>query len=59
ETLWNAAFPSGSLQERRWHALAVIAQLGTDWIEELLPIAAERPWGSRHRLLFPRPDSAR
>ncbi len=35
-TLWQQALPGGALQERHWGYLHLIADHGTDWIENLL-----------------------
>lgn len=55
--LFDAMFPEGELQERRWGYLYFVAKHGTRWIEELLESLAHDPLPLAHRLvLFEGPE---
>jgi bacillithiol biosynthesis cysteine-adding enzyme BshC len=53
--VWDAAFPAGELQERRWGYLHHTAKHGATWIGELLALLCGAPLAAAHRLVWIEP----
>ncbi|MGQ9591564.1 MAG: bacillithiol biosynthesis protein BshC [Planctomycetota bacterium] len=57
--LWDAVFPAGELQERRWSTIHFVAKHGTAWIDDLLGAIEPDPLRLAHRwVLFEEPSAA-
>ena len=54
-TLWQQVLPGGTLQERHWGYLHLIADHGTGWIEELLESISADPFSLCHHLVHLKP----
>ncbi|MEC7922780.1 MAG: hypothetical protein VX496_05195, partial [Planctomycetota bacterium] len=54
-TLWQQVLPGGTLQERHWGYLHLIADHGTGWIEELLDGISADPFSLCHHLVHLKP----
>jgi len=54
-TLWQQVLPGGTLQERHWGYLHLIADHGTGWIENLLEKISADPFSISHRLVHLKP----
>ena len=54
-TLWQQVLPGGTLQERHWGYLHLIAEHGTGWIDELLESIRTDPFSLCHHLVHLKP----